>query len=421
MKKSRLIMLLPMLFILTSCVGKEPNDRAYVTALGIDKADVGYLYTIQFAKPDKISGGASESGGSGGDIVENISVEAPTIYSAINNANAIVSKDFTMSHAKILVVSEEVAAEGMNGINDTLARNNEIRPGMYIAIAENAGEYLEEVKPVIELNPSKYYQLTYENNNGSRTPQNNAIEFYFSCISNKEDCVLPLAGIASAEEDSETTNESGSEESGDKSIINESQSEAPINESGFENMTKDHIAGEAGVNIKNKSETMGMAVFKSDKYIGKLGSTETEIYNILIGEFRDDYITFRDDDSDTPLTLKIEEKTNPEYEIDIDNKKVKINVTLECDLQSTSYNYQKTVEEIESKAAEMVNERAEEFIKIVYSEMGSDVLGIRGRIKGKFLTTSEYDKYCENFDPSEWNIEVNTEMRMKRTGMTYYN
>lgn len=421
MKKTRLLMLLPMLFLLSSCVGKEPNDRAYVTAIGIDKADVGYLYTIQFAKPDKISGGSSESGGSGGDIVENISVEAPTIYSAINNANAIVSKDFTMSHAKILVVSEEVAAEGMNGINDTLARNNETRPGMYIAIAENAGEYLEEVKPVIELNPSKYYQLTYENKNGSRTPQNNAIEFYFSCVSDKEDCVLPLAGTASAEEDSETTNESGGEESGDKSIINESQSNAPINESGFENMTRNQTAGEAGVSIKNKSETMGMAVFKSDKYIGKLGSTETEIYNILIGKFRDDYITFRDDNSDTPVTLKIEEKTYPEYEIDIDNKSVKINVILESNLQSTSYNYQKTVEEIESKAAEMVDKRAEDFIKTVYKEMGADVLGIRGRIKGKFLTINEYDKYCENFDPSEWNIEVNTKMRMKRTEMTYYN
>ena len=77
--------------------------------------------------------------------------------------------------------------------------------------------------------------------------------------------------------------------------------------------------------------------------------------------------------------------------------------------------------EIESKAAEMVDKRAEDFIKTVYKEMGADVLGIRGRIKGKFLTINEYDKYCENFDPSEWNIEVNTKMRMKRTEMTYYN
>ena len=120
MKISKLLALAPLIFILTSCVGEEPNDIAYITALGIDEAESGYIYTIQFAKPNKISGGSSDEGGSGGEIVENISVEAPTIYSAINSANSIVSKTFSMAHAKLIVVSEKAAANGLNGINDTL-------------------------------------------------------------------------------------------------------------------------------------------------------------------------------------------------------------------------------------------------------------------------------------------------------------
>ena len=240
MNKLKLLLIAPLALLLTSCVGEEPNDIAYITALGIDKAESGYIYTIQFAKPNKISGGSSEDGGSGGEIVENISVESPTLYSAINSANSIVSKQFTMSHAKIIVVSEEIAGDGLSGLNDTLSRNDEIRPGVYIAIAENAGEYLEEVKPTIELNPSKYYQLTYENNSESSIPQNTAQEFYFSCVSGKEDCVLPLAGVAEAEEESKTTNESGGESGSeeDKSIENKSQDEAKKNDSGFESGTK---------------------------------------------------------------------------------------------------------------------------------------------------------------------------------------
>ena len=310
MKLLKLISVIPMLLLLTSCVGEEPNDIAYITALGIDKADVGYMYTIQFANPKRISGGASEEGGSGENIVENISVQAPTLYSCISNANSIVSKDFSMSHAKIIVVSEEVASEGLSYLNDTLARNNEVRPEVFIAVAENAQQYLEEVKPVIEVNPAKYYQLTYENKNGSRVPQNTALEFYFSCVSKKEDCVIPYAGVAEAEESSaETSSDNKSEKSGNESIVNKSHSEAELNSSGFENMTLNHYAGQAGVSITNKSEAMGLAIFKGDKYVGKMGSIEAELYNILIGKFSEESITFYSEETpEIPVTIKLEQK-----------------------------------------------------------------------------------------------------------------
>ena len=170
----KIITIVAVSLMLSSCVGEEPNDIGYITALGIDKAEDGYNYTIQFANPTKISGGASESGGTGGDIVENLVVEAPTVYAAISHADSIVSKDLSLSHAKIIVISEEIAKEGLSEITDVVARNNDIRPDIYIAIAEDAGEYLEGVKPVVELNPVKYYQLTYENKKGGPVPQNNA-------------------------------------------------------------------------------------------------------------------------------------------------------------------------------------------------------------------------------------------------------
>ena len=424
MNKFKILLIAPIVLLLSSCVGEEPNDIAYVTALGIDKADSGYIYTIQFAKPNKISGGSSEEGGSGGEIVDNLSVEAPTIYSAINSANSIVSKKFSLAHAKLIVVSESVAADGLGGINDTLSRNDEVRPGVYIAVAENAGEYLEEVKPTIELNPSKYYQLTYENSSESSIPQNTAQEFYFSCVSGKEDCVLPLAGVASSEEGSETTNESSSGSEQDKSIENKRQDEARQNTDGFESGTRDRLAGQAGVKISNKSEAMGIAVFKGDKYIGKLGSTEAEMYNILIGKFRDDYITFYADSTpEIPITVRIEERTKPLYKIDTENKTAEISIRLNCELQSVSEKYkaENSIEDIERETAAMVDEKAEDFTRVLYNEMGADPLGIRGRVKAKFLTIDEYEKWCEGFDPAEWSFDVKTEIRMRRTGMTYYN
>lgn len=423
MKLFKLISIIPLMFILTSCIGEEPNDIAYITALGIDKADTGYMYTIQFANPKRISGGASEEGGSGENIVENITVQTPTLYSCISNANAIVSKDFSMSHAKIIVVSEEVAAEGLGYLNDTLARNNEVRPEVFIAVAENAQNYLEEVKPVIEVNPAKYYQLTYENKNGSRIPQNPALEFYFSCMSKKEDCVIPYAGVAKAEESSsETSSDSKSENKNNESIVNKSHSEAELNETGFENMTLNHYAGQAGVSITNKSEAMGLAVFRGDKYIGKMGSIEAEMYNMLIGKFREESITFYSDETpEIPVTIKIEQKKKPEYVIDKEKRTVKIKIRLSGELQTVSEQSKQdmSIDEFEIKASDMVSEAAESFIEKLYHEMGVDPLGVRGRLKKEFLTYPEYEEYCKTFDASKWGFDVETELMIKRTGMTY--
>ena len=97
MKYFKISVTILLLTLITSCSGREPNDIAYVVALGFDKAqNDNYLVTIQYAKPTQISGGASQEGGkSGNEIVENLAVEAPDIHSAINTANHIVSKQFS--------------------------------------------------------------------------------------------------------------------------------------------------------------------------------------------------------------------------------------------------------------------------------------------------------------------------------------
>ena len=251
------------------------------------KKDDEYVYTIKFANPTKISGGASEEGGKGGQIVENLSVGGNSIYSGINNANAILSKNLSLAHAKLVVVSEDVARDGLYDITDLLARNGEIRPDIYIAVAENSQEYILEIQPVIELNPAKYYQLTYEKNEFGGVARNSAVEYYFSNMTGNRDCVLPLAGTAN------TDGEERSENSVSESVSeNKRYEDSEKYESDFENNGRNYLAGQAGLRIANKSETIGMAVFNADEYIGKLGSIETELYNILSGQIEENYIEF---------------------------------------------------------------------------------------------------------------------------------
>lgn len=415
MKLYNLLLPLAIVPMLTSCIGDEPNNIAYVTAMGIDKTENSYLYTIQFAQPTKISGGSAEEGGSVGNIVDNITVEAPTLYSAINVADTIISKDLSLSHAKVLVVSEEIASDGIAWLNEVIARNNDIRPDIYISVSDNAGEYLEEVKPSIELNPVKYYQLTYENKNGSAIPQNNARDFYSAYVAKSRDCLLPLAGIA------EDADEPQGEDTERKSIENTRQAEAEPNQRGFDNGTRNYYAGETGKRIQNKSEVLGSAVFKGDRYVGKLGSTETELHNILMHQFTTMYLSFYTG-TESPLTLKVFEKASPKYKINKEEKTAEIYPALQCDLLSAPEEYRQShsTKDIEIEVAGMVNSAAEALIYKVYREMSADMLGIRGRLRKQFLTLDEYERCCQSFDPSEWSFIVRSQVNIRRTGMTYY-
>ncbi|MCH5213200.1 MAG: Ger(x)C family spore germination protein [Oscillospiraceae bacterium] len=420
MRIFKIITALMLMLMLTSCVGEEPDNIAYITALGIDKSEDGYIYTIQFAHPVQISGGASESGGSGEDIVQIVAVEAPTLYSAINNADSIVSKELTLSHAKLFVISEETAAEGMEDMNDVFSRNNDIRPDIYIAIAEDAGKYLEEVQPVIELNPVKYYQLIYEDENGPAIPENTALDFFSASVSGSKDCLLPYAGVAEVKEE-EKLGEKGEKEH--KSSENKSQEEAKLNEDGFENGTKYYYAGQAGKKISNKSEVLGAAIFKDNKYIGKLGSTDAEIYNILENKFKEMNVTFYSDATpQTPITIKIEEKNAPKYDINKEEKHIDIYMKIEGELLSAPSEYRKdhTILELNKSASEMINKASEDLAGRLYRQYNTDALGIKGKLRRQFITNDAYYSYCSDFNPYEWSFSAYADVNIKRTGMTYY-
>ena len=46
MNKVKTLLIIPIAMLLSACVGEEPNDIAYVTALGIDKAENNFEYTL---------------------------------------------------------------------------------------------------------------------------------------------------------------------------------------------------------------------------------------------------------------------------------------------------------------------------------------------------------------------------------------
>lgn len=435
MKFLKLLIALSLIMPLSGCFGNEPNDVAYIVALGFDKSEnnSNYEITIQFAKPTQISGGAAEEGGKGGpDIIENVVVEAPNIYAGINTANHIVSKKFSLFHTKLFVFSYELAQEGVEDLLETMSRSEEIRPDVYIAVSlGKANEYLEEVKPVVELNPAKYYQLTFDKNDSDGFPRCTLQDFYFLENIDYCDVAVPLAGTAKSsgnsggESDKQSSqgqegqeSESQSEDTDKK---NQNQSMASLNESGFEYKIRNYIAGQVAIQEKNKSETMGMAVFSGKKMVGVLGGIDSVIYNLLKGEYRGSYITFYErESSDVPVTVKMSQYRKPVTKINKDEKKINIKLYLESDFYSLSSDYvlEKDIENFEKTAKEEINTACSEFVKKVRDEFDSDILGLGLKAKGTFLTNKSFEEYDWRKEFKDYEISVDCDFRVRRTGLT---
>lgn len=434
---------------LSGCFGREPNEIAYIVALGIDQAENdNYKITIQYANTTQISGGASEEGGKAGNqIVENVTVESPTIYGAIGLANHIVSKTFTLSHAKLIVYSSEIAKNGLKDLTETFIRSEELRPDVYLAVANGeANEYITEMNPAMEVNPAKYYQLIFDKNELIGMPDGVAKTFFFSIETNDYDSLLPLAGVIESQEKHQGNSKegqgssggSGEEEGGSEGSSsgsssgsenqedtkNEKQKEAPMSDSKFEYKMKDYIGGQAAIEQKNKSEAIGSAIFRDDKMVGTLGSIETEIYKLLIGDYEYSYLTiYNEKTPDSPITVKATKQKRPRYDIDKDNKKIKIKLFLEGDIYSlpSDYNIESDIENFERNSEKYIAEASQNFIKEFMNEYNCDIFKFSEKAKPMFLTNKEYNKFRDNVDYSKYDYEVDVEFEVRRTGLVVRN
>lgn len=418
----RIIFILAAMLTLSACSGEEPNNIAYVCALGIDAgSDGGYDMTVQFAKPIFISGGASEEGGSGGEeIIENISVRTDDIYSAIEAANSVVSKKFSLAHTEIIVFSRETAEKGIASLMESFAKNEELRPDVLVAVAQGrAADYLENISPLVELNPTKYYQLIYETNNFGTIPKTDALEVYFNLSSGLRDSVMPLAGVAETGKKPSSSKESGSGggggENGETDVF-EMQSkideDADENEGGFQYGTKNYKAGELVAVDTDKSEALGMAVFNGETLAAELGETDAELYNILNGSFKSGYASFKTDGG--AAVLRLNQYRRPSYKVDNEKKECRVRLYLNGDV----YSPDGADGEIKSVCENIMNAECEDFMRRMRSEYGADVIGWAQKAKRGFMDTDGYDAYGFKERFGDYSLKAETKIRIRPSGLT---
>ena len=138
---------------------KGIDNLAYVVAIGLDVGDEEELkLSLQISVPNNGESGSSSSSQSSSVVID--SIECPSINTGITLFNSYLGKEVNLSHCKVLVISEELAYDGIQEYLYTLTNDIEFRTDSNIIISKcDAKTYLEYSAPVLDKVSARYYEI----------------------------------------------------------------------------------------------------------------------------------------------------------------------------------------------------------------------------------------------------------------------
>jgi len=158
--RSKIMLLLPICLIacvLTGCWSRrELSDLAISVGMGFDKKGDEIQVTIQVVNPSEV---ASKKGATGNLPVTIYQATSATIFEALRKIATESSRRVYASHLRMLVISEEIAKEGITPILDGISRNHEMRSDFYIVVARatSAESVLKILTPIEKIPSNKLF------------------------------------------------------------------------------------------------------------------------------------------------------------------------------------------------------------------------------------------------------------------------
>lgn len=395
--------LLILLFLLSGCYDKKELDyMAYPLIMGLDRGVSGELMlSLQIPTPIAIAGG-NGSGEEESSLV--ISADCSSVFAGLDTLNSTVSKEINISHVKALVISRELAENGIYEYLNSLIRNRRFRPDVYVIISEDkAYKYLENIEPKLENNTAKYFELLMDNRYTSLFPKTTLNRIIDCMYSEEKQPVAALSATGKYEKADELNNPAAIEAltlNGDFSIN----------------------VGDLPIAAQKDNIVMGMAVFKKGIMVGTCNGKETLCYQMLTGDFGQTIWEIPDYKQEGGIiALNIRESRKPQIKVKKGESNVAIDIKLEleCDLLSVQGNadtkYQP--EKIEKAVKESIESNIEAFLKRTREELDLDICGFGKHVKGKFLTWDKWQSYkwFDKYKDTSFTVDVGVKLR--RTGL----
>ncbi|WP_286231696.1 Ger(x)C family spore germination protein [Neobacillus mesonae] len=190
-RKWRVVCLVFMaVFLAGGCGFKDIDKRLFVVSIGVDLAKNStkkYLVSLKFAIPSASKDQPNE--------FSIVSEEADSMSEAVRILKTKVDKEIDFSHAKVIVLSEEVVkTTGNAGIYYWFPRRRDIQGIAWVAIGKPSALEVLKVKPKSEQLPSNALFLAL-GRDGSETPYiipSLLFDFKYRLIERGIDPILPI-------------------------------------------------------------------------------------------------------------------------------------------------------------------------------------------------------------------------------------
>ena len=405
------------LFSLTNYTNSSENldSIVYVMAIGMDKGETS-KYKISLQLTDMESGATdaatkSDSNSSGSKNGEDSSgtsqatnyriytVETDSLDSSINIVNGYVNKNVSLSHCKLLLLSEDIAKEGIKDIVDSMVNKVEIRPDCTIVVSKiPAEEFQGKDKPKISSVLADYYDIASNPENGRGYSESVKLSDFYSRL-NDTFCE-PYATLGITSNPKENT-----------IMTNKNQT------SNLDVQSRSLISNPP----ESAVETIGLAVFKKDKLVGTLSSNQTMAFQLITHNFN--YCTLNMPSpfhqSET-LDVYIATAKNPKIKVNIGNGSpfVEIKLYITAKVLSFNTNSQITLTEenlkiIENHVRQYLQEQVYDYLNETSKNLNTDIAEI-GRFAVKnFKTSKEWEQYnwLENYRNATFKVEVSVNIK----------
>lgn len=391
MKKTISLVIVSCCLLLTGCFDKtEVEEKAYVIALGLDKAKDKNQIKVSFQIANPEVGSLQGGGGTDEPPYEVVTVTVNDFISARNTLNALVSKEVTYDLLRVIIISEEFAKDKdfIRYIYES-AKDREIRRDVFLAVSkEEASKYLEKNDPKQETRPHKYFQFMINRGIDAGLIPESDLHRFFRITEHDADLFIAMYTTTESSDNDKQHNE-------DEFLAGQINAEGEI----------------------NRTQFIGSAVFKEGKMIGKMNGQETRIAVLLdeTAEMSDVLTTYQDPlNKDYRIATRLI-KTHPvDYKINFNKSPAKVNIyvplTVEVLSDPAMTNYARNREKQETlrdHIEKSIASNIEKFIKKSQEEFGGSPFSLSLHGRKHFLTIPEYEQFDWMKSYSDMDIDVN--------------
>lgn len=357
-----------MIFLTGCCNYREVEKISMVAGVAIDKGQNGNNYHLTFEFLD-LSGDQPKS--------KLLEADGETLFDAVRNSISKTENKLFFSHSKVIIVSQEIAEEGISKILDFWLRDAEMRltTNLVISKAESAADIIKQ-KPVTNQLVCTGIAETITNKR-EHLETNPDVKLYqaYNMISNEGiSLILPSVKVS---------------KSGEESIV----------------------------------ELDGTSVFKKDKLSGFLSPEETKYFLYIRDEIQGGLLIINDRSKEKNTSIEVlSSKTKVKPEISNDNLTMDIKVTTKivwAENQSDDSDMGEVrIKQIENETKMNIENNITKLIKKVQKEYNSDIFGFGS-------TISKYNPhYWENVK-EDWNnifpnlnFKVTSDVQLVNTACT---